>query len=74
MDAEGANRRPLDFAGNVAGQYEVRHLFCSAPQWPVAGAPMVPSFNKKLQAGLPFLDDVIALDDTYLYSKHSVMV
>ena len=72
-DADGAGAtvlKAVDFAADLCG---VCAALEKAPNLPVAGTSLAPSFNAKVQADLLFLGNVIALHAMDLYSKYSLL-
>ena len=68
--ADGLN--PL--ADDVVRECEICRAFDVAPAIPVAGTLSASSFNEKVQAGLLFPDDLIALNVLDLFSRYSLLV
>ena len=74
MDSEGNNMHLLTCVDEVLAWCEICQAFEKAPHAPVAGATTVAVFNEKLQAGLPSLDDILALRVMDVFSKNSLLI
>ena len=78
VDAEGARKMLLNFAGDCADQCGARRVIDKAPHLPVAGTPVAASFPYNnilfLDIITLLLDDVIAMLAMYLYSEYSPLV
>ena len=73
-DSEGGNSHVAHFAANGLEPCDVCKASGGAPHVPIAGTSTVPMFNGKAQVGLPFPDDLIALHDTGMFSRYSLLL
>ena len=73
VDAEWAHQCHSDCVGEVVGPREVCQTFDEAPNLPMVGTPIVPSFAGKARVAILSLGDVIALHAMGPYSKYSLL-
>ena len=63
-----------NYVGEVLGQCEPCRAFDMATHIAISGATTGPAFRGKLQTGLLFLSDPIALRAAYVYPKYSLAI
>ena len=74
LDSAGNNAHLLTCLGEELAQCGFCQAFQSAARIPAAGASTVAIFNEKLPADLRFLDDIIALHVTDVFSKYYLLI
>ena len=73
-DSGGGNSHLMNYVDEVSEHCEVCRPFDKARQVPIAGTSTVSIFNEKAQEDHLFLDEIIALRATDMYSKYSLIL
>ena len=72
-DAEGDTQSLIQHVDDVVSSRDARKAFGRAPHIPISGTSSVSMFNERLQMDLLFLDAVVALRITDVFSKYSIL-
>ena len=64
----------MKFADEVLEHWDVWKALEEAPHVPIAGASPASMFNEKVQVGLPFCDDIIALRAMDISPKYLLLL